>query len=158
MGASPARRRGRGSGPLRKVTAIVRVDVLEAVERRLQELRVPGLTVTKVKGYGEYVNFFTRDRMTEHARIEIFLRRQRADEVARAIVDAAHTGGAGDGIVVVLPVESIYRIRSRAVASSDELGGCECMRSPDDPAPPAGDPRSDVSGTLTRSNSGRRRS
>jgi nitrogen regulatory protein P-II 1 len=140
MRTSASRRRDRGNDRLRKVTAIVRVDVLERVERRLQELRVPGITVTKVKGYGEYENFFARDRMTEHARIEIFLRRERAEEVARTIVDAAHTGGAGDGIVVVLPVEAIYRIRSRQVASSDELGGCECMRSPGDTMPPAEEP------------------
>ncbi len=140
MRTRPSRPRDRGNGRLRKVTAIVRVEVLERVEGRLQDLRVPGITVTKVKGYGEYENFFARDWMTEHARIEIFLRRERADEVARTIVDAAHTGVAGDGIVVVLPVESIYRIRSREVASSDELGGCECMRSPSDTMPPEGDP------------------
>jgi nitrogen regulatory protein P-II 1 len=140
METSKSRRRDRGNVQLRKVTAIVRVDVLERVERRLQELRVPGVSVMKGKGYGEYENFFARDWMTEHARIEIFLRRERADEVARAIVDAAHTGGAGDGIVVVLPVESIYRIRSRDVATSDELGGCECMRSSSDKTRPPGDP------------------
>jgi nitrogen regulatory protein P-II 1 len=109
------------------VTAIVRSDLLEKIERRLQDLRIPGVSVTRVKGYGEYENFFARDWMTEHARIEIFLRHERADEVACAIMDEAHTGGAGDGIVVVLPVESIYRIRTKEVARSDELGGCEFM-------------------------------
>lgn len=139
MSASPSKRSNGGNDPLRKVTAIVRVDVLERVERRLQELRVPGISVTRVKGYGEYEDYFARDWMTEHARIEIFLRRERSDEVARAIIDAAHTGGAGDGIVVVLPVESIYRIRSGEVATSDELGGCECARSSDDTTPQARD-------------------
>ena len=126
---STRKSKGRDSddGRLRNVTAIVRSDLLEKIERRLQELRIPGVSVTRVKGYGEYENFFARDWMTEHARIEIFLRRERADEVARAIMDAAHTGIAGDGIVVVLPVESIYRIRTREVATSDELDGCECM-------------------------------
>jgi nitrogen regulatory protein P-II 1 len=109
------------------VTAIVRVEVLERVERRLQDLRVPGISVTKVKGYGEYSDFFAHDWMAEHARVEIFLGRERADEVARAIVGAAHTGLAGDGIVVVLPVESMYRIRSQDVVTSEELGGCECV-------------------------------
>lgn len=109
-------------GPrFRKVTAIVRVNVLEKVERRLQDLRVPGISVTKVKGYGEYVDFFAHDWAVEHARIEIFLQRDRADEVARAIMEAAHTGVTGDGIVVVLPVECIYRIRSKDVAGCDEL-------------------------------------
>ncbi len=140
LGRGRSTRGGPADGGLRKVTAIVRMNCLERVERRLQDLLVPGITVTKVKGYGEYEDFFARDWMTEHARIEIFLRRERAEEIARAIVDAAHTGVAGDGIVVVLPVESIYRIRSGAVATSDEIGGCECVRPPPDMRPPVPGP------------------
>jgi nitrogen regulatory protein P-II 1 len=105
------------------VTAIVRSVALEEIEKRLQDLRVPGFSVTKVKGHGEYENFFRHDRMTEHVRIEIFLRRERVDEIARGIIDAAQTGLAGDGIVVVLPVEAVYRIRTGELATSDDLGG-----------------------------------
>ena len=100
------------TAPFRKITAIVRTSMLGDVERRLKELDVPGISVTKVKGYGEYANFFTSDWIVEHARIEIFLPRERADDVARAVVAAAATGEPGDGIVVVLPVESMYRIRT----------------------------------------------
>lgn len=38
---------------LSKITAIIRVSMLKTVEKRLQDLRVPGISVTKVKGYGE---------------------------------------------------------------------------------------------------------
>ncbi len=37
---------------LRKVTATIRSERLEEVEKRLQEAGVKGLSVTKVKGYG----------------------------------------------------------------------------------------------------------
>ena len=40
-----------------KVTAIIRCEVLEKVEQRLQELGVSGISVTRVKGYGDYANF-----------------------------------------------------------------------------------------------------
>lgn len=120
-----SKRGGAADGPFRKITAIVRTMVLEKVEQRLQDLGVPGISVMKVKGYGEYANFYRPDWMVEHARIEIFLHRERADEVARTILDAARTGGPGDGLVVVLPVESVYRVRSGEPATSDELGGCE---------------------------------
>lgn len=100
------------TAPLRQITAIVRTSMLEDVERRLRELDVPGISVTKVKGYGEYANFFTSDWSVEHARIEIVLPRECADGVARAVVAAARTGEPGDGIVVVLPVESLYRVRT----------------------------------------------
>lgn len=106
---------------LRKLTAIVRVSALDAVQRRLHELHVPGLSVTRVKGYGEYANFFAPDWTVQHARIEIFLPGERTDEVARAIADVARTGEPGDGIVVVLPVERLYHIRSGEVSVSTEI-------------------------------------
>jgi len=106
-----------------KVTGIVRADVLEAVERRLQDLRAPGLSVTRVKGYGEYANFFTRDWMVDHVRVEVFVSRQRADEIAGAISAAARTGARGDGIVAILPVEAVYHVRTGALATPANLGG-----------------------------------
>jgi len=105
----------------RKITAIIENQRLEAVERRLEEVGVGGVTVSKVKGYGDYRNFYTRDWMTSHSRIEIFTDAGRADEIARAIMDAAHTGLSGDGIVVVLPVERVYRIRTKAEATPDDF-------------------------------------
>jgi nitrogen regulatory protein P-II 1 len=105
----------------RKVTAIIGNQRLEAVERRLEELGVGGISVSRVKGYGDYRNFYTRDWMTSHARVEIFTDAARADGIAEAILDAAHTGQPGDGIVAVLPVERIYRIRTRAEATPDDF-------------------------------------
>jgi len=109
----------------RKVTAIIGNQRLEAVERRLEEIGVEGVSVSRVKGYGDYRNFYTRDWMTSHARIEVFTDRERADEIARAIMDAAHTGLAGDGIVAVLPVERVYRIRTKSEATQDDFQGGE---------------------------------
>lgn len=77
-----------------------------------------------MKGYGDYRNFYTRGWMTSYARIEVFTDRERADEIARVIVEVAHTGLAGDGIVAVLPVECVYRIRTKSEATPDDfLGG-----------------------------------
>lgn len=125
-GAAPAEEFA-NAGPQRKVTAIVRASLLKTVEEKLRDMRVPGISVTRVKGYGEYANFFRNDWTCEHARIEIFCRQERAREIARGIVETAQTGGPGDGIVVVLPVESVYRIRTGECATADELGGCACV-------------------------------
>lgn len=38
-------------------------------------------------------------------------------------MDAAHTGLEGDGIVAVLPVYNVYRIRMRAEMHPEELYG-----------------------------------
>lgn len=111
------------AGSLCKVVAIVQTTVLDRVENRLRALCVPGITVTKVKGYGEYANFYRPDWTVAHVRIEIFLRQERADEVARAIADAGRTGEPGDGIVAIVPVQAVYRVRTGQPATPDELGG-----------------------------------
>lgn len=105
----------------RKVTAIVENQRLEAVERCLEEIGVGGVSVTKVKGYGDYRNFYTRDWMTSHSRIEVFTDASRVDSIVRAIMEAAHTGQPGDGIVAVLPVERVYRIRTKAPVLPEDL-------------------------------------
>ena len=97
----------------RKVTAIIRPERLEAVEECLMKLGVPGVSVTKVKGFGEHLNFFKSDWLCSHVRIEVFTDANHAETIADAIVDAAHTGREGDGIVAVLPVETVYHIRTK---------------------------------------------
>ena len=98
---------------LRRVVAIIRNEILEKVENKLVELQVKGISVTKVKGYGEYANFFKPDWMVTHSKLEIFTEETRADRIAETIMEAAHTGMEGDGIVAVLPVLKLYRIRTK---------------------------------------------
>ncbi len=97
----------------RKITAIIRPERLAAVEDCLKKHNVPGVSVARVKGFGEHPNFFESDWMCQNVRVEVFIGTRQVDEVARAIMDAAHTGLDGDGIVAVLPVEAIYHIRTK---------------------------------------------
>jgi nitrogen regulatory protein P-II 1 len=105
----------------RKVIAIIRHDKLPEVESRLKAMRVPGITVTKVSGFGEYTDFFAKGWKTEHMRLEIFVRRDQADAIAEAIVESAHAGVPGDGLVAILPVEKLWRIRTGALATPEEF-------------------------------------
>lgn len=104
---------------LRKIVAIIKNEALEKVKARLVELGVKGISVTKVKGYGEYVNFFKSDCMVIHSRIEIFTEEARADLITTAIMEVAHTGIEGDGIVAVIPVLKLYRIRTKTEVLPD---------------------------------------
>jgi nitrogen regulatory protein PII len=45
--------------------------------------------------------------------IEVLIEDGRADDVARMILDAAHTGERGDGFVLVLDVAGSYSVRTR---------------------------------------------
>ncbi len=118
------RRRGKRSVKhmeFKKITAIVRINLLEGVEKRLRQLDVKGITVSEVKGYGEYKQFFTKDGLSEVAQIEVFAMKNEVDAIVRAILESAHTGAAGDGLVAVLPVEEIYRIKSGSEALPTEI-------------------------------------
>lgn len=105
---------------LKQVVAIVRGSVLEAVEERLRQLGVEGLSVSPIRGYGEYANLYRDDRMVTHAKIEIFAEQARVDDLVAAIMQTAHMGIAGDGIVAILPVEKFYRIRTKTEIVLDE--------------------------------------
>ena len=106
---------------VKKVVAIVRDSVLEKVEAALKSMGIAGISVSRVKGYGEYANFFKSDWMVKNVRLEIFTEESRVDSLVTAIMDAAHLGLGGDGFVAVLPVEKLYRIRTKSEAVSGEL-------------------------------------
>jgi nitrogen regulatory protein P-II 1 len=106
---------------IKKIVAIVRTYRLDDVEKRLRQVGVKGITVSQVKGYGEYKQFFTKDGLSEEARIEVFALKDDVDAIVKAIMESAHTGTAGDGLVAVLPVERIFRIRSRSEALPTEI-------------------------------------
>jgi nitrogen regulatory protein P-II 1 len=97
-----------------KVTAFIRNDQLEKVEKALLESGVKGMSITTVKGYGEYADYYARDLMIKHERIEIFCSEEQAEVIAKTIIETAFTGMEGDGIVAILPVEKLYRIRTKS--------------------------------------------
>lgn len=102
-----------------KVTAIVRPAAVTAIEKRLQAEGVPGMSVSQVKGYGDYADFFRSDWMVSHVRIEVFIPESKAEQIAQLIVEVAHTGLEGDGLVAIVPVSAIYHIRTRKRCSED---------------------------------------
>jgi len=106
---------------LKKIIAIIRSGLLKDVEKRLKKVGVSGLTVTRVKGYGEDKAIWAKDWLGEHARIEIFADKTKADAIAAAIMEVAHTGEHGDGIICILPVEKIFRIRTKSEVKPDEI-------------------------------------
>ena len=102
-----------------KVTAIVRPSAVPEIEKQLRADGVPGMTVSRVKGYGDYADFFRKDWMVTHVRIEVFIAESHAEKIAETIMNAAHTGLEGDGLVAILPVSSIYHIRMKKRCDED---------------------------------------
>lgn len=111
-----------------KITAIIQTKQLDHVLSKLAAMGANGLTVTSVKGFGEWHpkhNFGygkAFDKLSDHMRIEIFIESDRADAVIDTIAKAAYTGEAGDGVIALLPVEQFVHIRSycRNTAPADD--------------------------------------
>jgi nitrogen regulatory protein P-II 1 len=82
---------------------------------------VRGISVTQAKGYGGYSNFFQMNHCCSLDRIEIIIEAERSTEIAKTIIVAAHTGQPGDGIVDILPVDKLLRIRTQSEATADEI-------------------------------------
>jgi nitrogen regulatory protein P-II 1 len=105
-----------------KVTAIIRNEVVKNVELALEKADVSGFTIAKVHGVGEWERKFSLFAgPSTHFKIEIFIEGNRAEQIAGVIMDAAHTGSVGDGLVAILPVHKVFRIRNKALAKSGEV-------------------------------------
>jgi len=88
------------------VVAIVPSEAVESLERQLRSMGVGGITLTRVKGFGEYKNFFTSDWLSEHTKIEIFTEESKVEVLLKALMETARSDVPGAGIAVVMPVES----------------------------------------------------
>ncbi len=102
-----------------QVTAIVRPGRVEDIETSLRALGVPGITVSQVKGYGDYADFYSNDWMVSHVRLEVYIATDKAEKTAEIIMAAAHTGLEGDGLVAITPVSHIYHIRTQCRCEED---------------------------------------
>ncbi len=98
----------------KKVTAIVHANSLEAVEEALRNAGAIELAITHVKGYGDYKNFYSPAWISKQARVEVFIAQPQAQAAVRAISQAAYRGLDSDGIVAVLPVDSLVHIKDWA--------------------------------------------
>jgi len=101
------------------IVAIVRPEQLSDVLEALFHAEVRGLTISRVHGHGgemEHVENYrgttVKMALAEKVRIEIGVSNHFVDTTVRAILGAARTGEVGDGKVMVLPIEKIYRIRT----------------------------------------------
>lgn len=109
---------------MKLLKAFVRADHIGKVVHALQHARAPGITVSVVRGVGyDFVPRSTEPRVfplledelsrcPEIAKVEVVCSQQDADRLVAAIVGAARTGGAGDGIVFVTPVERAVKVRT----------------------------------------------
>ena len=74
---------------IKRITAIVPIDVLKPLEEHLRKCSVPGVTVEHVHGYGEHPNYFRRDLMQDNARVVLYIDKAKVDEIVATITTPA---------------------------------------------------------------------
>jgi nitrogen regulatory protein P-II 1 len=104
---------------MKKVEAIVRPHLLDAVKTALQEAGVVGMTVTEVKGFGRQKGHTETYRGTEYhvdflpkVKVEVVVADELVEGAVAAVVKTARTGKFGDGKVFVSSLSEVIRIRT----------------------------------------------
>jgi nitrogen regulatory protein P-II 1 len=104
---------------MKKIEAIIRPHLLEAVKDALQALGVQGLTISEVKGFGRQKGHTEVYRGSEYKvefvpklKLEVVLDDDVVEQAVEAVIKTARTGKFGDGKIFVFPVEEAIRIRT----------------------------------------------
>ncbi len=105
---------------MKQITAIIQPFTLSKVAWALQNIDgLPGMTVTKVQGFGRGKAKGAPHRIVEDlieyvpkVRIEIIANDGMEEEIVRTILKNARTGNKGDGKIFVTEVRNVIRIRT----------------------------------------------
>ncbi len=93
-----------------KINAFIPILDLQQVELELKSVNVPGITISKVKGYGEHMNFYSPDWLETHVRIEIFCEESKKNTICKALKTGVGSPELYNGFVVILPVEEMFSL------------------------------------------------
>jgi nitrogen regulatory protein P-II 1 len=101
------------------IVGIIKPFKLDDVKEALKDMGVQGLTVSDVQGFGRQRGHTEVYRGAEYTidfvpkvRVEILVDDADTERVVQTLLETARTGKIGDGKVWVVPVESVYRIRT----------------------------------------------
>ena len=104
---------------MKLIVAVIRPEQLSDVLEALFHADVRGVTISRVQGHGgetEHVENYrgttVKMALAEKVRIEIGVSNHFVQPTIDAIMAAARTGEVGDGKILLLPLERIYRIRT----------------------------------------------
>lgn len=102
-----------------RIEAYIRPASLVSVQEALNDLDIFSFTIVDARGTGEqrvpghtFRGSTYGSNTLPRIKLEIVISRSRLDETLAAIQDSAFTGEMGDGMVLVIPVEEVLRIRT----------------------------------------------
>ena len=112
---------------MKLIVAVIKPFKLDDVKAALTEAGLQGLTVSEVQGFGRQRGHTEVYRGAEYTvdfvpkvKVEILVRDEDAEAIATRLMEAARTGKIGDGKIWIVPVDSVFRIRT-GEAGADAL-------------------------------------
>jgi len=105
---------------MKEIKAIIQPHMLNHVMERLHSLpHFPGVTVSDCHGQGRgrgrsgvYVATEETVFFKKMTKLEVFCPNEACDDIVREIREAGHTGNSGDGVVTVIDLARVVRIRT----------------------------------------------
>jgi nitrogen regulatory protein P-II 1 len=104
---------------MKKIEAVIRPHLLDAVKNALQEAGMVGMTVSEVRGFGRQKGHTETYRGTEYqldflpkVKVEVVVTEALVEPAIDAIIKTARTGKFGDGKVFVTALSDVVRIRT----------------------------------------------
>lgn len=106
---------------IKRITTIVPAEYLDKFERCMRAAGVPGMTIDNVKGFGEHANYFSSDLLRSNVRIEVYIGKDRCDEICEAIKCFATESHTSAGILVIEPIDRLIDLNTGQDILADRL-------------------------------------
>lgn len=103
---------------MKEIKAVVQPFKLTKIRNALRQIQdFPGMSITKAEGFGHLHDdasaHTVKAELTDFSpkiRLEIIAPDDRVDEIVRVLMDVAHTGQKGDGLIWITPIEHAIKI------------------------------------------------
>ena len=102
-----------------KVVAIMNITDYNVLHVPVQQLDVPGITVSMVKGFGDYVNGFSPYGFSENMKIEIYTTAEQAESIAVELAALADNWTEGGGVIAIEPVNQLMNVRKLDASTTE---------------------------------------
>ena len=104
---------------MKRLEAVIRPEMLEALRQSLEKVGYPGVMVTELKGHGKQRGVTHQFRGTQYkeyflpkVKIELIVPDHQTKKLTDAIIEVCQTGEVGDGKIFITSVDNAVRIRT----------------------------------------------
>ena len=94
-----------------KVVMIMNVTNYELISDEINKLNVPGITISHVQGFGDYLNEYSPQGLCDSLKVEIYTSSEQADGIAKALSKMATNMTEGGGVVAIEPVTKLLNVK-----------------------------------------------